>query len=243
MDNVETNTQEVQEEKGLTFKELLFIIKKNIISIVIILAVFLGLGIGYNYLKAPSYKSTGTILVSYNKSNETAISTSYSFSSYISDTYVLFLTEDVVLSKVSEKVDIPVRTLKNNLKASNDSLIITVSYTCNDPIKAQEVVDAVIDSAKEVANQGTKDDPKYPLLYGNLSDLSPAKVGSKVSSTVTNVVIFFAAGLVVAFVYVLLRELLDNRFKSTEDIERTLGIPVLAGIPDYTLDDEKGGKK
>ena len=40
----------------------------------------------------------------------------------------------------------------------------------------------------------------------------------------------------------LIREMLDNTFKSSEEIERTLNIPVLAGIPDYHFDDEKEAK-
>ena len=51
------------------------------------------------------------------------------------------------------------------------------------------------------------------------------------------------AGVVLAFIYMVIRELSDNTFKSAEEIERLLNIPVLAGIPDYHFDDEKKGGK
>ena len=77
----------------------------------------------------------------------------------------------------------------------------------------------------------------------NLSIIDYAENGTKVSHLLRNTAIGLGAGVVLAFIYVLIRELADNSFKSTEEIERTLNLPVLAGIPDYSFDDEKKGGK
>ena len=58
-----------------------------------------------------------------------------------------------------------------------------------------------------------------------------------------NTAIGLGAGVVLALAYVVIRELSDNTFKSTEEIERILDLPVLAGIPDYHFEDEKKGGK
>ena len=79
-------------------------------------------------------------------------------------------------------------------------------------------------------------------MFSALTQLTQ-KPNNKAEKT-ENTIIFFAIGCVIAFVYVLLRELFDKSFKSGDDIERTLGIPVIATIPDYDIDAilSEGGK-
>ena len=77
------------------------------------------------------------------------------------------------------------------------------------------------------------------LVFAGCSSMS-----TTAKSTTKGAAIGAGAGLVLAVIYTVIRELCDNTFKSSEEIERVLNIPVLAGIPDYHFDDEKkGGKK
>ena len=220
----------------------------------------------------PKYTSTGTMLVSYDSDKSTTIATEYNFSNYITETYVSFIKEDAVMEKAAAKLKVladnkeitapvSVGALKSNLSVSAKSLIIKISYTASDKVDARIVVQTVIDTANEVAdapktdengniiykkdNQGndtTEAEPKYRFLNGNLTPVSDAKDGTKVSHTTRDLAIGLGAGVVLAFAYVIIRELLDNTFKSTEEIERLLDLPVLAGIPEYQFNDEKGGK-
>ena len=54
---------------------------------------------------------------------------------------------------------------------------------------------------------------------------------------IKDIAIFMIIGLVVSVIYVLLTNLLDTTVKSAEDIEKELGITVLASIPE--IKDEK----
>ena len=267
-----------ESSKGLTFKDILFIIRKHWIAIVVfIVAGFVG-GLTYSEVSkrvSPVYQSTGTMLVSYESEKSTSIATDYNFSNYITNTYVAFIKEDVVLSKAAEDLNAKVEqdlikrpmkftvgTLKSNLSVSASSLILKVSYTAKDPDDAKTIVDTIIDAAQYTAdlpktdengdiiykkdsqgNPTTEPEAKYRFLNGNLTPVSVAKKGARVSHTLRNAAIGLGAGVVLAFLYVLLRELFDNTFKSSEEIERLLGVPVLAGIPDYHFDDEKKGGK
>ena len=261
-----------ESSKGLTFKDILFIIRKHWIAIVVfIVAGFVG-GLTYSEVSkrvSPVYQSTGTMLVSYESEKSTSIATDYNFSNYITNTYVAFIKEDVVLSKAAEDLNTKVEqdlikrpmkftvgTLKSNLSVSASSLILKVSYTAKDPDDAKTIVDTIIDAAQYTADLPKTDEagniivdaqgnpePKYRFLNGNLTPVSVAKRGARVSHTLRNAAIGLGAGVVLAFLYVLLRELFDNTFKSSEEIERLLGVPVLAGIPDYHFDDEKKGGK
>ncbi len=258
-----------EEGRGLSLKDILFIIRKHWIAIIVF--IFLGTAAGFTWTKVeqtvkPVYQSTGTMLVSYEGGKDTAITTEYNFSSYITNTYVAFIKEEAVLSKAADKLNEntelkkPITftsgTLKSNLSVSAKSLILTVSYTASDADDAKTILQTIIDTASEVADspkldeQGNviidvegKPEPKYKFLNGNLTPVSEAKRGVRVSNTVRNTAIGLAAGVAAAFLYVVLRELLDNKFKSSEEVERMLGVPVLAGIPDYHFDDEKKGGK
>lgn len=262
--------QVVEEGRGLTFKDILFIIRKHWIAIIVF--IFLGTAAGFTWTKVeqavkPVYQSTGTMLVSYDSGKDTQITTEYNFSNYITNTYVAFIKEEAVLSKAADKlnenkallnkpIEYTAGNLKSNLSVSANSLILTVSYTAGDADDAKTILQTIIDTASEVADSPKLDnegnpildnegnpEPKYKFLNGNLTPVSEAKKGRQVSHTLRNTVIGFGAGVVLAFLYVVLRELLDNKFKSSEEVERMLGVPVLAGIPDYHFDDEKKGGK
>ena len=237
---------EYEESSGLTFKDILYTIRKHWIAIVAFVFSFTIAGFVWSKLETPVYQSTGTMLVSYESSGTSDVTRDYTFSNYISGTYVVFIKEDIVLDRVSEKVHIPTGILRGNTSVSNSSLVIKVSYTSSDKNEAKEVTQAIIETAQEVADttelvDGTEK-PLYHLLYDNLKVLSQAKDGSKISHTVRNTIIGFAVGIVLAIIYIVIREILDTTFKSSEEIERLLNIPVIAGIPDYYFDDEKGDK-
>ena len=258
-----------EEGRGLTFKDILFIIRKHWIAIIVF--IFLGTAAGFTWTKVeqtvkPVYQSTGTMLVSYEGGKDTQITTEYNFSNYITNTYVAFIKEEAVLSRAADKLntnatlnrprEFTASNLKSNLSVSANSLILTVSYTASDADDAKTILQTIIDTASEVADspkldeQGNvildgegKPEPKYKFLNGNLTPVSEAKQGKQVSNTFRNTIIGLGAGFVAALLYVMLRELLDNKFKSSEEVERMLGVPVLAGIPDYHFDDEKKGGK
>lgn len=50
-----------------------------------------------------------------------------------------------------------------------------------------------------------------------------------------NILIAFVAGLMASLGLVFLLEYLDNTVKTSSDIEKLLGIPVLGIIPDYKI--------
>ncbi|MFA6755269.1 MAG: hypothetical protein WCR97_02000 [Bacilli bacterium] len=179
----------------------------------------------------------------------------YQYSSYISKTYVTFISEDVVLDEVSNTIneakglELTSDILRNHISATlvNSSLVISVGYTSTDSKEAQYIVNILVNKVVEVANATTTNkEPKYKLLYDNIAVLSEAKEGKKVSHTVRNIGIGFAIGFVIAIIYVCVREALNTKFKSPEEVESILGASVIGVIPFYDIDDVKdedvGGK-
>ena len=217
--------QVVEEGRGLTFKDILFIIRKHWIAIIVF--IFLGTAAGFTWTKVqqavkPVYQSTGTMLVSYEGGKDTAITTEYNFSNYITNTYVAFIKEEAVLSKAADKlnenkallnkpIEYTTSNLKSNLSVSANSLILKVSFTASDADDAKTILQTIIDIASEVADSPKLDDqgnpildsegnpePKYKFLNGNLTPVSEAKQGKQVSNTFRNTVIGFGAGVIAA---------------------------------------------
>ena len=71
------------------------------------------------------------------------------------------------------------------------------------------------------------------MSVDNVTILSKANGTSKKVSpkTTTNIVGGLLLGLVIAIVIVVLKEILDKRIKSEEDVEKELNVPVLGSIP------------
>ena len=242
----EENNNLVEESRGLTFKDILFIIRKHWIAIVAFLVTCTAGGFIWSKVETPTYQSTGTIMVSYESGNATAVNTEYSFANNLTNTVVGFIKTQTVLDKVSTQVNVPSDKLAANLSAKNSTgnLLITVSYTSSNKEEAKKVLDAIMQTTIDVANERTAEDkPVYHMLSDNLNIVDKASDAKRVSHTLRNTAIGGGAGVVLAFLFVLIWELSDNTFKSTEEIERVLNIPVLAGIPDYHFNDEKKGGK
>jgi len=242
----ENKNLEVEESRGLTFKDILFIIRKHWIAIVAFLVTCTAGGFIWSRVESPTYKSTGTIMVSYESGSATAANNEYAFASNLTNTVVGFIKTNTILDKVSAEMNVSTETLSKNLTAANSSgnLLVTVSYTSADPAKSKDILNCIMNTTIATANEIKADSkPVYHMLYNNLNVIDPAQDGKKVSHTLRNTAIGGGAGVVLAFLFVLIWELSDNTFKSTEEIERILNIPVLAGIPDYHFDDEKKGGK
>ena len=90
MDEERNNVNE--ESRGLTFKDILFIIRKHWIAIICFIVACTAAGFIWSKVEPPVYSSTGSMLVSY-ESGSTTLTQDYTFSNYISSTYVSFIKE------------------------------------------------------------------------------------------------------------------------------------------------------
>ena len=69
----------------------------------------------------------------------------------------------------------------------------------------------------------------------NLQQLDEAPVPTSPSNInhAKDILIFFAGGIVLSVIFVVLANLLDNTVKSSSDIEKAIGVNVIAEIPVY----------
>lgn len=173
------------EEKGLTISDLLFLIKRNIIMILIITLVFVILGAIYGFkIKNPTYTATTTAIVYVDTNtgdSSQSIANNYSYATYFTSTFSTFIKSNPVLNLASKTLqekynyDFSRDDLKKSIIVTTEtnSLIITVSAKVsakNDEYgrkAAQAIANTVMSSAIQEANKYKYDDSGNIILDKN----------------------------------------------------------------------------
>lgn len=114
-----------------------------------------------------------------------------------------------------------------NVNPSADTQILDLSFKGGNPKEVLKVTEAITDEfiseSKELISNGNVQVIQKPQLPEH--PVSPNKK--------QNILIAFVLGLVLGVGVVLLIEYLDNTFKSREELEKTLDLPIIGSIPDY----------
>lgn len=239
--NIYNQKQVDEEESGITLKDIFYIIKKNIIVILSIIVAVLIVGSVYTFkIQKPVYQSSAEVMVSASSSDIEG--QNYSLASYLTNTFVAYFKSDLVLDEVVNKLNeqnITVTTgeLKNNLDISivNESLILELDYTSPSINNSKIILNTIIDTAIEITNKENISE----LLKDKIMVFSYGKDGQRVSKTMMNLALSLVIGVVIAFLYVLIKNAFDDTFKSKKDIEVVLNIPVIASIPHYEVKETK----
>lgn len=232
------------ENEEIEIGKMLKQIKIHVKAIIVITIISMMLGYGYTITRTKMYVSKATMAVMYAGSENESQSGKYVFSANIVDTYVLFLSENVVLDKVSKKTGYSTGTIKNHLRVKSDNLIITLSYTDSNPKNAKIILDTIMDTAIKTANTKNKDGkPTYMLLSDGLKIFSKASKASPVSVLKKNMLVSFVVGIAISFGYILLSWLFDRKYKDVEEIEEDLDLPVFTAVPYYTFEERKRKRK
>lgn len=230
----------------LDLKELLMLFWNKKVKILLIVAIFIAIGIIYTIgFVTPMYTSSTTLILTTSEnssqSTSTITTTDITLNSKLVSTYSELVKSKKVIRQVISNlgIDIDEGELKNNITVSsvkNTELIeisVTNQYAANSPKIANEIAKVF---AKEVS-------AKYNI--NNVQVWDEAEISNTPSNVnhLKDIIIFAFIGVVVAVIYVLLVNMLDTTIKTAEEVEKEFKIPVLASIPMYNFETEKGGKK
>ena len=149
-------------------------------------------------------------------------------------TYAEVIQTDDLIQRGLNKghLNLEVKDIKSGLKVTPraDTQILEISYTGTDKLQGVNIV-------KDITDEFVKESKKL-IPNGNIQIIEKAKVPEKPVSPnkKLNVLIAFVLGLMVSVGLSLLLEFMDNTYKSKEDVENYLDIPVIGIIPE--LDDD-----
>lgn len=237
----------------IDLKEIIGVFWEKKVTIILLMAIFMVIGFIYSsFFVVPKYSASTTLVLAQSASKEdgTITTNDVTLNSKLISTYSGLLESSKVTRQVISNlgIDDSEASIKNNVSVSaetgTDIIKITVKNT--DPEKAADIANEMaVVFAEEVKR-----------LYGmdNINTLDvaePNEVPSNVNLTKT-IIIFGVIGAVIGVGYVFVLFMLDNSIKSSEDIEKAMGITVLANIPVYEADtkvgtrsskNSKGGKR
>ena len=236
----------------LDLKELLQVFWDKKLSIILIVAIFIVIGVIFTFgFVEPEYQSVTSLLLATNSSSNsqtpsTSITTSdVTLNSNLVETYSDLVGSHSVLRTVLSNLAID-QSLEEEIKknvavtAKDGTEVINITVTNADPVMAQKI-------ANEIAKVFME---RIKEWYGieNLHVVDEAEVNNTPSNInhPRDIVIFGAAGFVLALLYVLIANMLDTTIKSSQDIEKIAGYTVLASIPVYDLSSDskkRGGKR
>lgn len=223
--------EETMKEK-FDLVKLLNILKKNIKLLLILPAICLVVSTALTFFVMPDkYTGSTQILVNMKKSSSDLDFQNVQSSLQSVNTYTEIIKSPRILDKVSREFDGQYSTAELNsfLKVTNqtNSQIITVSVTTGNKSESDKIVNRI---SKVFAH----DMPKI-MSVDNVTILSSAHDNAvKVSPIVSvNLVISIIVGIVLAILIIFLKELLDKRIKTEEDVESQLGLPILGSIQKF----------
>ena len=229
----------------LDLSQMLSIFWHRKVQIILIILIFIVIGIGYTIgFVTPKYTSSTTLVLATEKdtNNSSSITTNdITLISKLISTYRELATSDKVVRKVINNLGINVseQSLKKSItvKVVSDSELIRISVTNEDADIAAKVANEVANVFTEQVKEIYNIDNVHVVDNAEQSD-TPSNINHT-----RDVLIFACIGIVISVIYVLLDNMLDTTVKTTEDIEKTCRVPVLASIPFDNSESRKGGRK
>jgi capsular polysaccharide biosynthesis protein len=152
-----------------------------------------------------------------------------SASSTLVSTYSVILKSHTVLGQVIDQLGLPYTydQLAGMISVStvNNTQVMRITVRCGDSQTALEIVSKLVEIAPRVivdkAEVGSVKTVDEPWTSGKI--VSPSKKKYALAG--------FAAGFLAMCAIFILRELLNNTYKTEADITKDLGLPVLGVIP------------
>lgn len=235
-------------EKLKTFdvdlKRLFFEVLKRV-WLIILVGVICGAS-AFMYAKffiTPQFKATATIYIqNYEGPNDQKIySSDLSASQNLVTTYQGLITSDNVLNQVKEKLgesyDVDAIRASFSAEAIEDTPILRISISDNDPDEAAKIVNAIAQVAPDAIME---------LVKGSsvkLVDLAriPENISYPSYNKLTAIGCVIGAGI--TFMVIVLLVLFNSYIEDEEDITKLFDAPVIGKIPDFNIYDESKEKK
>ncbi len=180
------------------------------------------------FMITPQYQSTATLYV-FSKSTSITSLTDLQVSSNLTADYQLAVSGRPVLEMViaNLRLNETYATLSKKLSVSNpsDSRFLEITITDPDPMRAKQIADEIAEVSAAYIAEKMDQDPPNVIQYG-YADEDPVS-----PSIGRNTIIGGFLGALLAAALIIISYLLSDTVMTPEDVERKIGIQVLASLP------------
>lgn len=219
--------------------EVLAVVRQHIL--VVILATVIAAVAGFSvsrFLLVPQYEASALMIVN-TRQDTTANVTSDQINSAtkLVSTYSIIIKSDTVLQQVINNLGLsltyPELQDRVTVAAVDDTQVMQITVRSDNIEWARQVCEQITLIAPDVILESVE--------AGSVKLISQAAANpNPVSPNVNrNTAVAALLGLALSLAVIILREMLDNRIKTEEDVRKYLDMPVIGVIPDY----EMGGKR
>ena len=218
------------DEVEIDLREILQALKRKILLILMV-ALIGGCGAGAytQFMMTPIYSSTSSMLVLSKETTLTSLADLQLGASLTSD-YTVLITSTPVLEQVIEnlKLDMTAEDLRKTISINNpsDTRILEITVNNADSALAKEIVDEVANVSSSFIGDKMEVVPPKIIEVGKIATIRTSPSVKK------NAEIGFLLGFVACAAIVVVLTIMDDTIKTEEDIEKYLGISVLAKVPD-----------
>lgn len=191
--------------------------------------------ISFLFIK-PAFQASTQILINNKEVNNQMEFQATQTDLQLINTYREIIKSPVILDKVADNLEIN-SELKSMIEVSNSdqSKVITINATASNYQEAARIVN---ETAKVFSKEVTKIMNTDNVTVLNKADekLKPSPVKPK---PLVNTLLGFICGFMIALSTTLLKNIMDKRVNTEEDVQEILGLPVIGVIPNF---DEKNLK-
>ncbi|HAT4319803.1 YveK family protein [Clostridium perfringens] len=225
------------EENTISLQEIAYALKKRwkLIALITIVATLVSAILSFFVIK-PQYEAKAKLFIGKQETQENNAYNNSDVMMYqqLMKTYAELVKTSDLVTKAVKSANLnynqnEIKGILNNLTAnpSSDTQILDLSFKGGNPKDVLKITEAItnefISESKELIPNGNVQVIQKPQLPDR--PISPNKK--------RNILIAFVLGLVLGGGIVLSIEYLDNTFKSREELEKTLELPIIGAIPDY----------
>lgn len=219
-------------ESAIDLSKLLQIIRKNMKLLVILPIICLLISaIATFFFLDSKYQASTQVLVNQKESDSQMMAQEVQSNLQLVNTYSEIVKSPRIIDKVSKELDRAYST-------SELSSMITVSNQAESQLLNIAVESKSGNDSEKIANtvaQIFSEEVPDIMNVDNVSILSKADdTATQVAPKIlVNLLIGIVIGLVLAILIIFIKELIDKRIKSEEDVENELNIPVLGSIQKF----------
>ena len=194
------------------------------------------------FLITPKYESETKLYV-LNRANDSAtILSDVQLSTQLTKDYQILVTSAPVMNQVIKelKLDMKASELASTISVDtpSDTRVLQITVTSDDPQRAKVIADKVAEVSSEKICDIMKIEQVNVIEEGSISE-QPA-----VDTVQKWTLIGLALGIVLSCAVIIVRSMLDDTVKTTEDVEKYFNLSTLAVIPiSEGMDDGVGKNK
>jgi capsular exopolysaccharide synthesis family protein len=217
-------------------RDYITVLRKGWVFILVLALVGVAAAAGFSVLKKPVYAASAQVFVSTETSGSAAdLAQGNTFTQQRVLTYSNLVSTPIVLLPVIARLDLHMTTDQLAQLVSADAptstTLISINVKDTDPVRAADIANATSQSLTNVVENIEATDADGSSTV-KLTRVKQADVpNSPVSPNVpVNVILGLLVGLALGVAVAVLRETLDNRVRTEQDVEKISDKPVVGGI-------------